>query len=307
MVQLQIDLPEHFLDEEVKCGYTVTKQMKEVWAVELDLLVQVQKICEKYNIKYFADGGTLLGAVRHKGFIPWDNDIDLKMDRENYNKFCSVAKKELHFPYFLQNEDTDYGTLFGCIKIRNSLTTMIIEKQLDRNFFYNQGIWLDIFVYDNVPDNEIDFMNFQKKLIECKEKAYKFRNRAHVDFGERRVFKRLYSKVIKFFKVKNYYYSFYKKMVQKYNKKKTSKFAAMFFRPDRTKGFEKKSYFNNTEYLDFEFLKIPVPSDYNSVLTENYGNWHEFVVGTDLHGDVIIDTDKSYLEYMNKKREEIYD
>ncbi len=305
MTALQIDLPEHFLDEEVRDGYTVTRQMKEVWAVELDLLHQVQKICEKYNIEYFADGGTLLGAVRHKGFIPWDDDIDLKMDRENYEKFCSVAKNELKSPYFYQTEETDSQTIFGCLKIRNSRTTMIIEKQFQRNFSYNQGIWLDIFVYDNIPDDEIQFKKFQKKLILIKKKAHKFRNYSRLNLNERNFVKKILGKIVSIFKIKNFYYFRLNKKSQEFNESETECFAAMFFRPERTAGFEKKIYFAEKKYLDFEFLKIPVPSDYDAVLTENYGNWKEFVVGSNFHGNVIIDTDKPYTEYMKRKPEEI--
>ena len=69
MVPLQIKLPEHFLDEEVRDGFTVTRQIKELWAIEIDLLFQLDRICKKYNLRYFADGGTLLGAFRHQGYM----------------------------------------------------------------------------------------------------------------------------------------------------------------------------------------------------------------------------------------------
>lgn len=65
MVDLNIELPKGFLEEEVRCGYTVTRKMKEVWAVELDLLKEFKRVCNKYDLKYCADGGTLLGAIRH--------------------------------------------------------------------------------------------------------------------------------------------------------------------------------------------------------------------------------------------------
>ena len=88
MVSLNIKLPENFLDEEIRDDYVVSSQMKQVWAVELDLLNKILEVCKKYNIKIIASGGTLLGAVRHKGFIPWDDDIDLMMMRDQYDKLC---------------------------------------------------------------------------------------------------------------------------------------------------------------------------------------------------------------------------
>ena len=81
MVSLNIKLPENFLDEEIRDDYVVSSQMKQVWAVELDLLNKILEFCKKYNIKIIASGGTLLGAVRLKGLIPWDDDIDIYMIR----------------------------------------------------------------------------------------------------------------------------------------------------------------------------------------------------------------------------------
>ena len=91
MVDLKINIPEHFLEKEVRCEYTISRQMKEVWAVCIDLLEEFKRVCRKYQLHYIADFGTLLGAIRHKGFIPWDDDLDVAMPREDYEKFGKIC------------------------------------------------------------------------------------------------------------------------------------------------------------------------------------------------------------------------
>lgn len=86
--------------DEIRCNFLVTSARKKIWQVDMYLLREVDRICRKHDITYFADYGTLLGAVRHKGFIPWDDDIDLVMLRPDYEKFKLVAQHELDAPIF---------------------------------------------------------------------------------------------------------------------------------------------------------------------------------------------------------------
>ena len=89
-------------EEETRQNYLISKEMKQVWACELDLLKKLLQVCEKYNLKCWADAGTLIGAIRDHGFIPWDDDIDVAMLREDYDKLVSIADKEFAHPYFFQ-------------------------------------------------------------------------------------------------------------------------------------------------------------------------------------------------------------
>lgn len=116
--------------------------LKKLQAVELDILLEIDRICKKHHIRYFLCAGTLLGAVRHQGFIPWDDDIDLYMTLSEYKRFCKVSKEEMKEPYFLQNYRTDYTHRRFC-KIRKSGTTFI-EKGYERSDMH-QGVWVDIF------------------------------------------------------------------------------------------------------------------------------------------------------------------
>ena len=129
-------------------------QLDHLRRVEFEMLVEIDRICRKYDIKYSLDGGTLLGAVRHKGFIPWDDDIDVIMLRNEYEKFYCVCKKELDKSrFFLQEYRTDKHYLFGYEKIRrkNSIFKRVGQEHLKQ---YG-GIFVDIFVADNVPDDPI--------------------------------------------------------------------------------------------------------------------------------------------------------
>ena len=81
---------EDFFREEIRCGFTVSEMMKRVWAVEMEVLQQIHRICKDYGLTYYAHWGTLLGAIRHKGFIPWDDDIDIAMKRKDYQVLMRV-------------------------------------------------------------------------------------------------------------------------------------------------------------------------------------------------------------------------
>lgn len=100
MVKLNIELPDTFFQKEIRECYEITAEMKKVWAVELDLLNKLLEVCEKHSLRCYADAGTLIGAVRHKGFIPWDDDIDIAMFRKDYEKLKEIADTAFEAPYF---------------------------------------------------------------------------------------------------------------------------------------------------------------------------------------------------------------
>ena len=122
--------------------------MNELQQKERDLLKQYIDFCNKHNLKYFLMAGTLLGAIRHKGFIPWDDDIDVAMPREDYDKFCELAAKEFTGDTFFQSYKTDKNFPYVFSKLRDSNTTFIetVYKHVDMN----QGVYLDIFPLDGI-------------------------------------------------------------------------------------------------------------------------------------------------------------
>lgn len=139
------------MEKEVKLSQ---EELRQLQLNELELIVEVDRICRKYNIQYSLDGGTLLGAIRHKGFIPWDDDADVIFTRHEYAKFSRACKKELKKEqFFLQDYKTDPYYRWGYAKMRNLGTEYVRKGQ--EHMKYRTGVCIDIFVVDNVPDNEV--------------------------------------------------------------------------------------------------------------------------------------------------------
>jgi len=120
--------------------------IKKLQKIELEILKVFIQICEKEKLCYYLSGGTLLGAVRHKGFIPWDDDIDVRMPRADYEKFLLCAPKYLPDYYFLQTHNTEKESPWIFAKIRDRRT--IYKEYETSDFNINHGVWIDIFPLD---------------------------------------------------------------------------------------------------------------------------------------------------------------
>lgn len=130
------------------------EQLRKLQLEQLEILKEVDRICRKNNIPYYITAGTMLGAVRHKGFIPWDDDIDVSMLRKDYHRFCIACKSDLDKKrFFLQTWDTDkhYRYQYGRMRMNN---TLYIRSGHEDEKHHN-GINIDLFPVDNVPDNEL--------------------------------------------------------------------------------------------------------------------------------------------------------
>ena len=135
-------------------------QLRKVQIKQLTILKEIDRICKKHHIEYWLDGGTLLGAVRHRGFIPWDDDIDIAMKASDLKQFETIAKKELPTWLFLQNRQTDPYCKEDITKIRD-LNSLYIEYSDTFNQPYEMGIFVDIFPM--IPYPSIS-RGFAKKL-----------------------------------------------------------------------------------------------------------------------------------------------
>lgn len=307
MVDLNIELPEGFLEEEIRYGYTVTRKMKEVWAIELDMLDKLLTVCKKHNIKIFASGGTMLGAVRHKGFIPWDDDIDMMMFREDYEKLCQIAEFEFQYPYFFQTEYTDEGSLRGHAQLRNSKTTGILTGEIDEKYKFNQGIFLDIFPLDNVPDDKCKRNKQAKKIKFYKKRSFfwaKFTTRYNENNKSilKKTIKKIVAKIggnlIRKLQLEKRNYCLFERECKKFNNKETVFVSTLSLNESEKQFYKyKKDYINLIE-MPFEFMSIPVGENYDHALCQRYGKYMEIVKNGSCHGDVIFDTNNPYVAHL---------
>lgn len=303
---LQFD--DDFLKEEVRCGYKVTKKLKKTWAIELDLMDQLIKICNKYDIKIFVFAGTLLGAIRHKGFIPWDDDFDVIMTRKDFAKLQEVAPKEFKYPYFLQTNSSDKQYFIGYGRFRNSLTTAHILDYKSEN--YNEGIYIDVYVADGYVDDD-NLLNKQIKKLRCFQIIENlYRNNS----DSKNKAKRLIKSVLIFFCSHTLFRfvrmetvdNWYEKEITKYTD--VSDMMSTITHPIniiKRAAFSKKE-FDKIIYMPFENIMVPVPAGYDEMLKRMYGNYMEFPPEKDRgewHNNVIyFDPDTPYKEYFAKKR-----
>lgn len=279
-------IPDSFLEPEVREGFYIPSAIKQAWAVSLQVLEEIDKICKKYNILYFADWGTLLGIVRHGGFIPWDDDLDITMKRKDYERFMAVAKKELPegFSVVTYANQSNFRNFLGRIVAKDRIC--FDEDHLREHFGFPYIVGIDIFVLDYIyPDEErekkrvelakhilavadgiedgqftITFVEPELRKIE-KECGIKLKNRGDTH----KLWIELYQQVEKLFS-----------MVLE---EEATELTRMM--PDGLRGNKQlrmpKEYYDKQVWLPFEHILLPVPGRYDEMLRRRYGDYMKLV------------------------------
>ena len=291
---------DNFLMPEERCGHYITSEVKKLWKVQIECLLELQRVCEKHNIRYYAGGGTLLGAVRHRGYIPWDDDIDVYMLEKDYYEFLKVAPKEISEPFFFQSFETQEGFGPSVSRIRKSNTTACTQFEYDTaDENYNCGIFIDIFPFTSVSDNGI--VRFFKKI-----NAFKYRT-AIAGYEKMRAGKRNHEKDLKA-RILIAYWKFFslfmdhKTLSRKYLKAcssggETSGLVGQIpFFGFNKKFIFKRSWFEDVEELPFENISIACPTGYDEILKNQYGDYMVFKKGTAVHSMAVFDADVPYKE-----------
>lgn len=243
------------------------KSIDELKEIQLKILKNVDEFCKKNNINYWLDCGTLIGAVRHKGYIPWDDDIDIGMLKKDYEKFMVLYNKSNTRYKFLDNElDSSFNYFIGKV-----LDTNTILYEPNKKNGIKSAVFIDVFVYNNAPDNEKKL----KKMFQKKRKYQLlswFKNFESINSEDsmiKKIIKKMVHNLLKI--LPNSY--FYEKVIlnsKKYDNCKTQKVGNF-------RGIDNfccaKDALKSFIYMDFEDAKFPVPIGYDEWLKSNYGDY----------------------------------
>ncbi len=274
--------------------FSEQEMLQQMQACQLDILKAFKKVCEANNLRFYLAGGTCLGAIRHHGFIPWDDDIDLFMRLEDINKLVQLQNQLPPNLYVQTHErEPEYGLLMP--RVRNSATTLVEADHADRDI--NHGVYIDIYpiFYVQQPGLKMKFMRLKATL--CRLFAY---NAPPANQGS------LIATVAKF--VLQVTPERLKKIIetrlyQQLVNMPKSKYVSIF--PDISFGkIFKDEWFGEPVYGDFEGEQMPLPSDPHAYLTYEYGNYMELPPEDQRkihHHYLFADFENSYLKYKGIK------
>ena len=274
---------------------SITEKLRET---ELDILKAFIEVCEKLHLKYYALGGTMLGAVRHSGFIPWDDDIDVGMLREDYEILMEKGQALLPDHLFLQNRKTDPGCPVPYAKIRDSRTAFI--ETVYRYKKMNHGIFIDIFPLDYYPDDDAE----GKRLFRKKEIiGYRMYREYNIPKETRSSpIKELIKNTISTALVPVYPSAdkAVNKLDEQFKSLKKSKRVTNYYGVWSKKEIVPCEWYGDGCSGVFEGITIQLPSEYDKLLTQIFGNYMEYPPVEERvahHYTEVIDPYNSYLQY----------
>lgn len=236
------------------------RNLRSVQQKELDILCTVSDICDRNNIEYWLDGGTLLGAARHKGFIPWDDDVDICIRQTDTERFIGIMKRELPEHLFLQTSDTDADYSSSIMKIRDN-KSLFVEFGDDFTRSYHKGIYIDVFPMTDYPSVSKGFCHWvtggycKANTILHKQHLYSMRSAAELFwFGTKRFCTSVLWKIANIFCGKGKYY-------------------ATLIENNGLGFMHRKDAVFPLSTISFEGKEFKCPADPDTYLTEQYGDY----------------------------------
>ncbi len=270
-----------FFQDEVRNNFYVSGLMKQVWAAQLELLMDIASLCNKHDINWFMDFGTLLGSVRHKGFIPWDDDIDICMLREDYEKFLAIADKELPFGYELLTPYKEEPFYYLYARIANTRHITDDESFLKKFHHIIFPVGIDIFPIDYISD-DVDSENARFDLLDTLSRII-----ANEDEGIVLDYESILSDieevvgihVNRALPLRQQVYILMDKVSSIFSSSEASYVTCMsYYLKDREYKCDKLAY-KDVCLLSFESVKLPAPVGYDAVLKWEFGDYMKIVIG----------------------------
>lgn len=244
------------------------KELREVQLIELEMIEEIDRICKKFHIHYCISAGTQLGAVRHHGFIPWDDDADIAFLRPEYEKFREACKTELDEErFYFQDYRNTEGYRWGYGKLRRRGTEFVRLYQEDMP--YEQGVFVDIMPYDNVPDNYI-FRKMHTLICFFYRKSFWAPLGKEQSKGLEKIAYQLLSLI-----PDDKLYTSYQRFIEKNNRKRTKRIRIYTLPVPGHEGGYLRSCFTHLVPIKFETLTVKGMRDYDVYLSYKYGKYME--------------------------------
>ena len=290
---MDISYRDGFLNAEVRSGFLVTAERKAGWKVLLNILETLIGICDRHGLQYSLIGGSLLGAMRHKGIIPWDDDIDIAMPRSDYEKLQQILPKELPSHLFMQTSATDSEYDITHVKIRDSRTTALEMTHVKMGRRYNMGIFLDIFPLDGLsPSDRVRAR--QARFMKLIKIIYALSLRRKHETLKSRI-GGLLARMVRKCLGEGRLYKMREGIFTGYSCADCEEVGLGLAEWGFRDCFQWRSeWFSDYIIVPFEYLDVKVPKMYDEILTKQYGDWRVPKQVPALHNGIVFDVMKDY-------------
>ena len=245
--------------------YSYMTELRHLQMVIMEIMKDIDAVCKNNNIEYYLLGGSAIGAIRHKGFIPWDDDLDIIMDHENYEKFFRICRQELSpEKYYIQEALKDWPMLFSKIRLKGTYLEEPGAYGTDKD---QRGIFLDIFKLDNAPKSTMakKWQYLCGKYVLC----YALLKRGYKEASLKKKILMYSALPLNIKSLRN----FFMHQLTKYNDKITGEYATFGERYRYKATFYRKDLFGKPLYVPFEDTMLPVPEKYDEMLTQLFGDY----------------------------------
>lgn len=273
-----MQFPGSYFEDEVRDGFYVPGMMKRAWAAQLEILEDIDKVCKKYHLQYFAEWGTLLGAIRHGGFVPWDDDMDICMKRQDYDIFLKVAPGEMsewyQFLNFEHSDDEDYRCDDFLTRLHNGSRIRMDKPFLDKFHGFPYVAGMDIFPLDYMAPTakEDEMLCEQVRVLSTLAQSYEAYSEEEQEEYLKETEKIFDCEFDRSKSLRVQFYMLADQICATYKESESQYLTSMVLRTKKDYKVPKE-YYDDVILVPFENTQIPVPVGYDGILKIKYGDY----------------------------------